>query len=696
MKKLLFLILITAVAGMGLFAQETTWFNPYDGTNWNIPGSMLRAVTNGLQYDAVDVVLTSPAELSNFEGVTFYTAYGNYESWARANEGTGINDPVASINPFSTNNLIGLYDNGSTTTGNVAFQLGYLMPILGMQSGVVGGFEKFTTGGLTGWPTTPAMTYDSEQVIVLDADVDDQEDSTTTETFSYTDYVLDDSYRIGAGIDLGFMGASLYFNSNNQTRKVGGSYTYSFEEGADPDPVYTATNQTSSKTMVFGFDEEGKAKAGVSSADNDLMLTGQLPFSLGEISMPITASLSIGTQSGGLLGNIPQTVSITDNYVAGGVGGGVEDDESTLTYTTGVTDLDQGTLEAADHLLTAGETGNADMAAARAIQTAGVLATDIENAENGTFDYGIQGRVDPKIGLSDILTARTRASFEFGQTISNSNNAGNLSISLSQADGAADNSTFSYTQTVTAPQSTTVTGMAFELGGVLEASDEANILTVSSGLFYNPEITLSSTTQENSVDRVVAEAVDANAALPDATAVDTAADIGLGGGDVVGEITEVTTTTYDGKNKDNTTVHTFVIPVSVNLQVVPDKFSIIGGYNLTSSFTRTYTETAASTTVTETTIVDSAGTTILEPTETAASNTTSTSSVERGNTTWRGSMNFMLRWKPIENLTVDLFGQSVMNALNMDIFGGGTSGGNDGLNANYILSNLGMSLTFSY
>jgi hypothetical protein len=58
-------------------------------------------------------------------------------------------------------------------------------------------------------------------------------------------------------------------------------------------------------------------------------------------------------------------------------------------------------------------------------------------------------------------------------------------------------------------------------------------------------------------------------------------------------------------------------------------------------------------------------------------------------------MNFMVRWTPNENLTVDFFGQSIMAALDMDIFGAGGGGGYDGLNLHQLISNLGMSVTFS-
>jgi hypothetical protein len=51
----------------------------------------------------------------------------------------------------------------------------------------------------------------------------------------------------------------------------------------------------------------------------------------------------------------------------------------------------------------------------------------------------------------------------------------------------------------------------------------------------------------------------------------------------------------------------------------------------------------------------------------------------------------MLRWTPNANITVDLFGQMVMAALNFDIFGFG-----GGFNPNTFVSSLGFSVSFHF
>ena len=98
-KKLLFTLVFACMALTGLTAQETTaWINPADSMAF-LPGSLPGFVTNGLFYDEWDILIRSPAELSNYEGYNVYTAYGNYEQWA-------LSPPVGGfINPFATTAL---------------------------------------------------------------------------------------------------------------------------------------------------------------------------------------------------------------------------------------------------------------------------------------------------------------------------------------------------------------------------------------------------------------------------------------------------------------------------------------------------------------------------------------------------------------------------------------------------------------
>ncbi|HET6486439.1 MAG TPA: hypothetical protein VFH83_08460, partial [Spirochaetia bacterium] len=72
-----------------------------------------------------------------------------------------------------------------------------------------------------------------------------------------------------------------------------------------------------------------------------------------------------------------------------------------------------------------------------------------------------------------------------------------------------------------------------------------------------------------------------------------------------------------------------------------------------------------------------------------ASSTSTQTTVTNSSTVWNGRMYWMLRWTPMSAVTLDLFGQTIMNALNFSIFGAG-----GGFNPNTFISSLGLSATF--
>jgi hypothetical protein len=302
MRKIFVLLILSAVLVFGLGAQDTTWTNPYDVRNLNIPRSMLSVVSNGTMYDGIDVLLSSPGELSEFEGTSLYTAYGNYESWNDFPD-AGTAGPVDVINPFSTNSLAGIFDNGSTDYGNVAFLLGYMMPFMDMQAGIVGGFEFNYNDLLTGWPTTPVAEYGYEEDDVVDGDNNGTAAYSSSEAYYYTHRSTDNSLRLGTGVDLGFMGASLYGNFNSRSAKLGGTYEYKWTDGAD-DVEFDPAGQiiTTSKTIDYGYKDGDAAIKTLRSGDWQVAATGQLPFTFMDISMPITASLKMGGSDDGATG----------------------------------------------------------------------------------------------------------------------------------------------------------------------------------------------------------------------------------------------------------------------------------------------------------------------------------------------------------------------------------------------------------
>ena len=54
-----------------------------------------------------------------------------------------------------------------------------------------------------------------------------------------------------------------------------------------------------------------------------------------------------------------------------------------------------------------------------------------------------------------------------------------------------------------------------------------------------------------------------------------------------------------------------------------------------------------------------------------------------------GQLNWMLRWMPVDAITLDISGSSIVTALNFGVFGGGA-----GLNLATLIGALKMSLTF--
>ncbi|HOZ73563.1 MAG TPA: hypothetical protein PK179_13695 [Spirochaetales bacterium] len=78
MKRTLVALLLVAALAAPAFGQETPLImqDTIDGSN--TPATMLSWMTNGIFYDEWDIIIRSPAELSNYEGYGLYTAYGNY------------------------------------------------------------------------------------------------------------------------------------------------------------------------------------------------------------------------------------------------------------------------------------------------------------------------------------------------------------------------------------------------------------------------------------------------------------------------------------------------------------------------------------------------------------------------------------------------------------------------------------------
>jgi hypothetical protein len=343
-------------------------------------------------------------------------------------------------------------------------------------------------------------------------------------------------------------------------------------------------------------------------------------------------------------------------------------------------------------LISVGSGDTADRATLRAginAVKAQTVALDVANFKNSNFMISLSGGVDPVIAFNERFRARTRGSLGYQLGVSTRSDPGTLTISYSEINPTTAPSTYSYTHTVSRSSSSVENVIALELGGVLEFNDSSGFLRLGAGLFYAPTFDLTSLTTDATVDKAVTS-------WTDTTAANEAAGLAaIGPGQFEGKRTDTTTTAYanEGKGSDNVITNTFWLPVSARLALIKDKLALIGGYILSFEEQTRTVSTPSGTTTVVTTVADTSGATVYPPAGTPVSAASSTTDLQTtrtvSSTVWNGCMSFMLRWTPVESITADLFGQTIMNALNFAILG---SGG--GFNPNNFISSLGVSLTY--
>ena len=671
MRRILSFLLLLAIITGGAFAQELTWINPFDPLNSLLPESMIAAVSSGQAYDEFDAVVRSPAELSDYDGYSVFTGYGNYESWDTVPTG---GSPGPLINPFTT---------GAIGTGTVqSYLYGYTFPFMGFRTGLVGGFELSNVNNIAGGL---AELEESTTDIADGAGTIGTSDYTETESYTYTDFTNTTNKTVAAGVDLDVIGASLYANISTSKRRFGGTYSYQLAAGESTlDTV--GDDVVSAKSVSFGLADDGAARAfPVGGNTWTIGLLGQLPFELMGASAPITGSVMLSSPTtAGPAYNPPKTVSITE-VDANGAG---IDETNTLTYTVG----DGETT--GDELGTGGAVpqGEADAAFAGGGDLAApAYALDSENYRASAFMVGFEGQIDPIFELADGVRAKSRAKLGYSLTLNNTDQAGTYTFNFSEANAAADNSTYTETSTIIDPQSVSTNAIDLELGGILEFTDGER-LTLGTGMFYAPTFSFATTTEEDEVTTTTTSWTDTT--NTDGQAAGLTA---IGPGVAQGTRTDTQTTTYDAASQTNTATHQFLLPVTAQLDVVPDTLTMVAGYVLDHSVSKTTTTTGGSTTTTVTTVSDTAGNQVFPAagaTTTAAATTQSTTQVVKANSAWQGQANWMLRWMPIESMTVDLWGSSIMTVLDFDLFG--DNGGGKDFNLSNLLGNLAMSVTFHF
>lgn len=688
MKRIALAVFMVLLLAGGLSAQQETWI---DTSKSIIPRGMLIDVTQGLMYDEWDIIFRSPAELSNYSGIGVYTAYGNYYDDPREIQ------PKYSINPFSTTGL------SATNLGR--FQLGFTTDILGMRAGILGGFTRTTIGKITITEdltpsVNPTTNWQYNRTVNADGEPDGTADYSYTQAIDVSNFSQNHSNKWILGLDLGPIGASLLFSHSDVREFMGGTTSYTWTKGSDND-FTTPNDQITSFTTEYGGNE-GKNVVVSDTGSWDLMILGDLPLSLFGEGTPVTASLEIGYEPNSP-SDMPVTTTLTTTNVTGAANA---EQNSTLTVTSSELDLlgsNSNTFDGNLNLVPGEWIDNIfsvvnatrDEASLLALADSGFAKQRAQNpaeSAGGTFSLGINAKMDPRFSLSEIVALRTRVGIGYsiasGETTTNES----YSISLDLANGAADLSSYTNSSTKTAKDTIITNTLNPELAGILEFTTANDRLALSTGLVYHPTFEFEATTKANEVTTTNYSWTDATNTDPDAVAATTANDVETRAAQGSAVVTE--TTVYADKDTHNTYEQTLTIPVGVRLDIVPQKFQLFGGYRLDHTATTHVYTAAGSTTTTVTTVNNVAGTTVSpDPADTAVSTTKDEVTTQKTTNTWNGSMDFMLRWMPLENMTIDLIGTGIMNALNFDILGGNT-GAN--LNFNTIISTIGLSVSFRF
>lgn len=692
MKRLAVAILGLLLVASFIGAQEEPWIDQNSGLNNLVPGTMLSAVTNGQFYDEWDIIFRSPAELSNYEGYGLFTAYGNYENWANAAGFTG--PAVGPVNPFTTNALA-----TGTEIGNYLF--GFTGPVLGVRAGTVAGYRLLKTNNVQKTPiiadpiqgdVTPNMaTWEYSDAEDVDADANGTTEYSFTRNVAVTDYTRTTQGRAIAGVDLGFMGASLLASSTLESQQFGGTFDYSWEVGDDGT---AQADQITSFSADYGLGENGEVAAYPDATNTwTFGILGDLPLELFGEGSPVAASLFFGYDTLAPAYVAPATYQVTTTNPTTGA---AADDTSTLTYTVGDTDPTTG---GADQVFDdAWYTNNnpADNGTdALNDGTPGALNTnyayDAENATNRSFNVNVNALIDPRFALNDTVSVGTRALVGYDIDFQSATDAGFYNVNFDYANGGTANSTYTEESTIIAPQDTTVQTITGELGGSFAFVSGDERVSANAGFFYSPVFEFGSITYGNEVTNTVTSWEDTTNTDPEA-----AGDVVIGPGNNQGTRTVESTTVYDGEGSDNQYTHEFSIPVSVKYDVVPEKLSLIGGYRIDHTIVVDRESIPASQTTTINTVQNTSGTQVFTDAtpDSAATVTTSESGSQYTTTDWGGDMNFMLRWMVNESMTVDIFGQSIMTALNFDLFG--DDGAGTDFNPANVIGNLGMSVQFRF
>jgi hypothetical protein len=698
MRKTLISALFVVLGATMVVAQNTTtWIDPYDPDNPFLPGSMPGFVTNGMFVDEWDIIVRSPAELSNYEGYGIYTAYGNNELWDSGAAGLALN---RFVNPFATTGL-------STATPNIgSFLLGYTFPLLSLRAGVLGGFQPADrtndltiaaagpfTGTANKWSWSESPT-DQTNATVSTPDAIDFSEAWNVAFARHTD---ESRISAGVGLDLGVLGASFFANAPSTIRTLGGSYAYTYTHGTDTGVPTPTADKVTSRTVYVGLGTSGApAVYPTAAAPWTIGVIAELPIKLATFPLPITAGLRMivdPSDAPDALTQEPTSVAISTTQV-----GGVANTTNTL-------------------IMLFGDNSSADMLAdARSAPDNGVdtnlttaqLRALFDNVPNQSYALdaaryaarsvavGVDVDVQPWFSINNLITARTKAGLGFQYTGGPGTVAGTRSATFSYNDGNAANDTVTYSASSYAPENVTSTNLNLEAGGLLIFSTPDGVLSLGSGIFYLPEFAGKTTARaEAKVVQRSGSYTDGAGTAGVGAAVLGTTEANINSGAAQGSYSVVATTTYAANEVESSTTHRFTIPVALKIDLSKARMSLFGGYQLAYAIRDTTTTTPAQTTATTTTISNPSGTAVslngVDPATAtvAAVDTNTTTGSSRDSTVtlneWTGEMNWMVRWLPVDSITVDFFGKMLMTALNQNILT---------FNPNTFLTNVGLSVSF--
>ncbi|HET6485299.1 MAG TPA: hypothetical protein VFH83_02700, partial [Spirochaetia bacterium] len=579
-KRLVLLVLIgLALAAIG-WAQETTWINPF---TLSAPSSMLSQASSGLFYDELDILFRSPAELSNYKGINLYTSYGNFEHNWILNQGISPFTGTGVVNPFST--TAPTQQGGGANIGTYLF--GFTMPVASYRMGAAGGFvlgqtDLLNIGGLTDfWTRSNTGT--------VDANANNQPDYTFTNTESYTDLTTNATVNVTGGFDLNPLGVSLWAYLNGQSRNIGGSYAYARTQGTDAGTPLPA-DTVSTKNVFFGT-ADGKPAAYPVPAGTTwtVQANGEMPLSVGGVSMPVTATVLVGGQPYSTVAFAYSPLASFNFTTVNAAGVAAKTSSLTFNEGLGTTNPDTSAGVIPNQTTLTQANLRAAVTADLGTLTGGALALDTKNYANSTFMVGLGGNIDPVLKVSDQLKFRTRGAVSYTIGFQNYKVPGTGSIVYSEANAAsATNSAYNLTITDTgSPVTGTLNLIGGQLGGILEFDDPSGVLMLGAGMFYAPSFSLDPITIANRVVTTTTSWTDQTNTDPQAAGL-----TGIGPGVAQGTRVD-TTTTINGTGSTNTITNAMYLPVGAKLGVIKDKLTLAGGYTLTFNVTTTSTTTPA-------------------------------------------------------------------------------------------------------